>query len=151
MNIDTLKKIPSGLSACVSGWMVFWQKKNQKNVCVSWRPFRGLSLGACSTPAQQSSGTVSGYLASPHPDSCGTVILDHTPKPNENSHLGESFIRVHTRSVLSAAMTSCPVCRETARPLWYLSVLRRGRGGGVFFHHPRQRRSHLGQPPRSPR
>lgn len=92
---------------------------------------QGLSLGACSAPAEQSSGTVSGYFASPHPDSCGTVIFDHTPKPNENSHLGESFIphaqyvisrRVYTRISVNARPLRVrddvlSVSRETARPL----------------------------------
>lgn len=143
------------MSSCASGW-VFGMC-----MCVcELASVQGLSLGACSTPAEQCSGTVSGYLALPHPDSCGTVIFDHTPKPNENSHLGESFIRVHTRSMLSDTTTSCPFA-EKQRVLSdiYLfldggvgmtQTTRREPSGCDFFHHPR-RRSHLGQPPRSPR
>lgn len=61
---------------CLQAWestvQYVWECVREGDLACVWEP----STGACSARAEQHSGTVSGYLASLHTDSCRTVIFD---------------------------------------------------------------------------
>lgn len=146
--------------------MGFWRV----HVCVSWRPFRDCLRGP--VPLLQNRGVGQYQVTSHRRIQTAAEQLFLIIHQSLTRILTSANLLFHTRGMLSAAtyarisVNECPlrvrddvlsICRETAR----LSDIclfsgRWGGGGGrepsgcEFFHHPRQRRSHLGQPPRSP-
>lgn len=117
--------------------------------CVQW-PFQLMQNMHC--------GTVSGYLASQHTDSSGTIIFDRGTKHRVDSYLSKSFVWAHTMRMWESVhvyvgvnvfvnvcnCVSClqgygvspsPLwCAQTARTAW----LRRAESSGCTFNlHPR--------------